>query len=79
MSEPTIKTEDNVVLTAGDRAFNYYDMKLGTIGPSSTWRNMPDTWFDFIHDDGSRTTLNGQRICSIEFAVKTAKFIKSIS
>jgi len=27
-----------------------------------------DIWFDFKHDNGSTSILNGQRICTIEFA-----------
>jgi hypothetical protein len=62
----TYTTEDGIVLSEGDRAYNYYDMKAGRIGKLAG--NMPDPWFYFHHDDGTRTTLNGQRICSIEFA-----------
>jgi hypothetical protein len=59
-------TEDGVTLKEGDRAYNYYDMKPGKIGKFSG--NVPDPWFDFDHDDGTRALLNGQRICSVEFA-----------
>lgn len=68
MPNPTITTEDGAVLSVGDRAYNYYDMKPGTIGNLDTWRNMPDTWFDFNHDDGTTSLLNGSRICSTVFA-----------
>lgn len=61
---PDIITEDKVVLHAADRAFNYYDMQPGTIVED------PDSsgWFLFRHDDGSTKLLNGERICSLEFA-----------
>jgi hypothetical protein len=60
----TIFAEDGVELGVGDRAFNYYDRKSGAIeGPVYS-----DGWFEFRHDDGSRTSLNGERICSIGFA-----------
>jgi len=80
-----ITTEDKVVLHQGDRAFNYYDMKPGVIErihrypqpntmngqnsstPIEEWDNY---WFDFNHDDGSSTTLDGSRICTVAFAIK---------
>lgn len=62
-----VTTEDGVVLNEGDRAYNYYDMKPGVIVPGSIVM-APDLWFVFAHDDGTRCTLNGQRICTIEFA-----------
>ena len=52
-------TEDGVVKHEGDRAFNYYDGKWGVIG-----RIDDSGWFDFRHDDGSRTLLNGARIAN---------------
>jgi hypothetical protein len=57
-------TEDGVELKEGDRAYNYYDMKPGKIGRAS----FSEGWFDFEHDDGTIQLLNGQRICSVEFA-----------
>lgn len=60
------KTEDGVTLTTGDRAYNYYEMKPGRIGKDAG--AFPDPWFDFEHDDGTIGLLNGQRICSVEFA-----------
>lgn len=78
-----ITTEDKVVVTEGDRAFNYYDHKWGVIGKIDDWAQ-PDTmagqnsstpveewtnhWFHFNHDDGTSTTLDGSRICSAAFA-----------
>ena len=62
-----IRTEDGVRLTPGDRAYNYYDMQPGTIGSVANTGD-PDPWFDFNHDDGTRSLLNGARICSLEYA-----------
>lgn len=83
MSIIAIITEDGVELSSGIRAYNYYDMKPGTIGkineraqpdpkkgqnsstPVEEWSNH---WFDFEHDDGSVTLLDGSRICSVKYA-----------
>lgn len=64
----TIRTEDGVDLHPGDRAYNYYDMKPGRIRGEGRIRHLPDDWFDFDHDDGTHALLNGQRICTIEYA-----------
>jgi len=58
-------TEDGVTVREGDRAYNYYDMKPGVIGKQDG--SFPK-WFEFNHDDGTTTNLNGQRICTIEYA-----------
>lgn len=79
----TIKTADGKVVDLGDRVFNYYDMKAGTIIEIDS-HPQPDTmkgqnsntpigewsnyWFDVRHDDESRAGLDGSRICTIEFA-----------
>lgn len=81
----TITTQDGLDLSAGDRAFNYYDHLAGTIEkiddraqpdtmagqssatPQAEWSNH---WFDFRHDNGSRTSLDGSRICSIAYATR---------
>lgn len=57
----TIRTEDGVILTEGDRAFDYYGMAWGTIGAIDA-----DLWFMFTHDDGSRSLLNGARIATYD-------------
>lgn len=78
-----ITTADNKTLEQGDRAFNHYDHKAGTIERIDSWPQ-PDTmkgqssstpisewsnyWFDFRHDDGTVALLDGSRICSIELA-----------
>lgn len=66
----TVKTEDDVVLNEGDRAYDYYNMKPGKIGKLNSTVSDPDPWFDFEHDDGTTCLLNGQRICTTEFAVR---------
>lgn len=60
-----IRSEDGVTLSGGDRAFNYYDRKVGTIIPDSFDR---EGWFTFDHEDGTSTCLNGSRVCSVDFA-----------
>jgi len=57
----SIVTEDEVTLVEGDRAFDYYGMKWGVIGTVDTYG-----WFDFIHDDSTRSTLNGERIATFD-------------
>lgn len=80
-----IITADGVEVTEGDRAFNFYDMKAGTIGHIDIWPQ-PDTmkgqdsstpreewtnhWFNFLHDDGTRTSLDGSRICTLAHATR---------
>jgi hypothetical protein len=71
MPNPTpIRTEDGVVLMVGSRAYDYYNMKPGYIASVNPRDRQPngDIWFEFMHDDGTMDYLNGQRICSIEFA-----------
>jgi hypothetical protein len=62
---PSYRTEDGATLKQGDRAYDYYGMKPGVIGE-------PDFgfagWFTFLHDDGTRDLLNGQRICTMRTA-----------
>lgn len=72
--ELSITTEDNVELLVGARAYNYYDMQSGRISRINTVYNSDkpnhkrDIWFDFKHDEGGMTLLNGERICSLAFA-----------
>lgn len=64
VDEPrTTTASDGTTLTAGDKAFNYYDMKPGTVGAIDF-----DGWFRFTHDDGTSATLNGERVCSLATA-----------
>lgn len=78
-----VTSADGAHLAEGDRAFNHYDMKAGVLGPvderaqpdpakgqsSSTpqeeWSNR---WFEFRHDDGTRASLDGSRVCTEAFA-----------
>lgn len=78
-----IRTVDGCEMGEGDVAFNHYDMQPGRIGrvdsrpqpdpllgqdmstPMSEWSNY---WFDFEQEDGRVCSLDGSRICSIEFA-----------
>lgn len=50
-------------LREGDRAYSHYTMSAGTIEEVGT-----DGWFNFRHDDGKASLLNGQRVCSMPFA-----------
>lgn len=79
----TITTADGVALASGERAFNHYDHKAGRIGtidarpqpdprrgqssatPIAEWSNY---WFDFVQDDGTTVSLDGSRICTIDYA-----------
>ena len=79
-----IISADHKIFHEGDRAFNYYDMEVGVIGAIDSYAQ-PDTmkgqtcntpvedwnnhWFAFISDKGGQTSLDGSRICSIQFAV----------
>lgn len=69
MSDVVIRTEDGKDVKEGDRVYNYYDMKPGVIVPG-TVRMMPDAWFNVEHDNGKRAILNGERICTLEYARK---------
>jgi hypothetical protein len=77
----TIRTEDGVELKEGDRAYDYYSMKPGYIlkfdnDPredqyiNSEQQGSKKPWFSFQHDEGTRQYLNGQRICSMEYAIR---------
>lgn len=57
-----ITTADGATVRKGDRVFNYYDWQWGTIieDPDS------EGWFYVEHEDGSRKTLNGERIAVSE-------------
>ena len=62
-----ITTEDGATVFEGDRVYDYYSMKAGVIVDCSII-HAPDVWFDVLHDDGTKTVLNGQRICTMAFA-----------
>jgi hypothetical protein len=67
-------TEDDVFVFPGTRVYNYYDMKPGVIENirqddfDEAVNLKRDLWFYVKHDDGSKALLNGERICTIEFA-----------
>jgi len=70
-----IITEDRADLGFGDKAYDYYNMKPGKIGrihaPYNEGDDLnQDIWFDFEHDDGTKSMLNGQRICTMGFALR---------
>lgn len=77
-TEQRIRTEDGVIVKAGERVYNYYDMKPGIIqrisDPMSRGREDEpidinrDIWFYFRPDKGQDTILNGERICSMAYA-----------
>lgn len=58
-----IVTADGQVVREGDRVFNYYDLKWGTIEQTSLGS---DGWFGVRHEDGTYATLNGERISTEE-------------
>jgi hypothetical protein len=75
--EVEILTEDDVIVGHESRVYNYYDMVPGTIRIrqydvdkiTSETNIRRDIWFEFIREDNGQTTiLNGERICTIEFA-----------
>lgn len=59
-----LTTEDNrTPITEGMRLFNYYDCKWGTVGRVDPRDN---GWFEFHHEDGTSTTLNGVRVSTVD-------------
>lgn len=57
-----IKTEDNYLVRPGDTVYNYYDCKWGVIQDDVD----SEEWFTVLHEDGTRSTLNGDRIAMID-------------
>jgi hypothetical protein len=51
-------TEDGHSFQVGDRLYNYYDGKWGTVVNEPGHHG----WFDFKQDDGSVTILNSVRV-----------------
>lgn len=62
-------TEDGCELETGDQAYDYYSMKPGKILKDHHSDHDPG-WFDFEHTDGSVILLNGQRICTMGYAIR---------
>lgn len=81
-SVEAIRTEDGVEVKVGDLAYDYYSMKPGRIEAfdldvpredvyhSRLMQGSIMPWFRFRHNDGGGQYLNGQRICSIEAAIR---------
>lgn len=79
MAPVTLRLADgaDVPHEIGQRVFNYYDMLPGRIERLAD-RSEPDTsgmlphgeawWVTVRHDDGSRASLDGSRLCTIETA-----------
>lgn len=61
-------TEDGCELETGDQAYDYYSMKPGKIGEDA--RAFEGGWFTFEHTDGTTELLNGQRICTMGYAIR---------
>src|SRR4029453_15254381 len=59
-----MKAADGTTFQPGDRMFNYYDRKPGTVGADGS----RDGWFTFEHEDGTSALLNGERVGSIAHA-----------
>jgi hypothetical protein len=71
-----IATADNKVVFRGDRVFNYYDMKWVIIIED------PDKegWFRTqTCGSGNGPLLNGERICTAEFALGQFKAARELS
>jgi hypothetical protein len=81
MQEIHIITEDGKEVGLGDRVFNYYDGKWGTItkideypqpnlrknqNSSTPIEDWDDYWFTHTEDNGITTPLNGQRISTYD-------------
>lgn len=62
MSHVMQYTEDGYPLGPGVTAFNYYDMKWGTVGYDID----RDGWFTFYHEDGTTACLNGARLATYD-------------
>lgn len=77
-----IRTEDDQIVSAGDLVYDYYDMEPGFIVEGSLDK-MPsrregqpvpfdakrDIWFT-VRTDSGQHILNGERICSVSYAVR---------
>jgi hypothetical protein len=80
--EPFIISEDGQPFTDGDLVYNYYDMWPGHIEMDNTLQEelsepgirrsarKRDFWFYVVPENGQRTLLNGERICSMEYAAR---------
>lgn len=79
MKDIRITTEDGKEVGLGDRVFNYYDGKWGTIeridlypqpntkkgqNSSTPIEDWDNFWFTLLQDDGTRCSLDGSRIAT---------------
>ncbi len=58
-----VETEDHALVYEGDRVFDYYGMKWGTIRVGSIDSS---GWFYVDHEDGTKSLLNGERIATYD-------------
>lgn len=57
----TVITADGKTVKPGDRVFNYYDGKWGTILDDIDTQG----WFTHLADDGDCRCLNGERVAIV--------------
>lgn len=58
-----LTTEDNdTPIVVGLRLYDYYDCKWGVVTALDEYS---PGWFDFRHDDGTRSILNGVRVSTV--------------
>lgn len=61
----TVLAECGHVLHVGERAYSHYTCSAGVPAQPDSYG-----WFDFQHDDGQSTLLNGDRVCCLPCAKK---------
>lgn len=60
---------DGITVQIGEACFDYYSMKRGHFENMEARSGSSfDGWGDFLHDDGTRNLLNGERVCSLAHA-----------
>lgn len=57
------RTDDGRIVSTGDEVFSHYTMSQGVIGD-----DMGQGWFRFVSPETGRDMLDGQRICSLDYA-----------
>lgn len=77
-----IRTEDGAEVGEGDRVYGFHSqMAVGTIVPGSMgseerkdeyhdkeMQGSTQPWFTVLFENGRRELLNGQRVCSLDYA-----------
>lgn len=77
-----IRTEDGVEVGEGDRVYGFHSqmcvgtIRIGSMGSearedvyhASDMQGSTMPWFTVDFDNGTREYLNGQRVCSLEYA-----------